>query len=97
MALPPEGYALADAGRGGRAAAASLEAPRLQISVTNFERSKSGQVMAIPPRSQRDEDLYLETYGRAYDGPFQGRWREQAEGGGAEASAAQLGSSPSRG
>ena len=56
-------------GRGGKPA-------RLQISITNFERSKSGQVMAIPPRNEKDEQLYLETYGRAYDGPNAGKWRE---------------------
>jgi hypothetical protein len=43
--------------------------PRLRIDITKFERSKSGQVMAIPPRCEQDEQLYLETYGRPYDGP----------------------------
>ena len=72
MALPPAGYELADAGRRAPAAA---EAGDVEIELTQFRVSPSGQVMAIPPSCEKDEDLYLETYGRPYDGPHQGRWR----------------------
>jgi hypothetical protein len=64
--VEPEG--LEAAGRG-------APAPRLQVNVTEFVLSASGKVMAIPPRCEADEQLYLETYGRPYDGPGQGRWR----------------------
>ena len=74
-ALPPEGFE--PLGRGaGRGAGG--EATRLNISITEFERSSSGKVMAIPPRCEKDEQLYLETYGRPYDGPDQGKWRRLA-------------------
>jgi len=71
LALAPEGCEAAVRG----ARAPSEPPPRLRISITEFERSKSGKVMAIPPRCEEDEQLYLETYGRPYDGPGQGEWR----------------------
>jgi hypothetical protein len=69
LGVRAEGVEAGGQGAGGRGA----PAPRLNINITEFERSKSGKVMAIPPRSQKDEDLYLETYGHPYDGP-RGAW-----------------------
>jgi len=69
--LAPRKYGALKAGEpeGFETAGPRAQAPRLHIEITEFERSKSGQVMAIPPRCEKDEQLYLETYGRPYDGP----------------------------
>jgi hypothetical protein len=72
LAIAPEGFEAAG-GRGARAPA--HKPPRLQVEVTEFKLSSSGKVMAIPPRCETDEQLFLETYGRPYDGPNQGEWR----------------------
>jgi len=55
----------------GEEPAAAVEAGprRMVVSVRHFNLAPDGTVFAIPPRDERDERLYLETYGRAYEGP----------------------------
>lgn len=53
----------ADAATGGKA-------PRLQISITDFQRAPDGKtVLAAPPRDEREEQAWIDAYGHPYDGP----------------------------
>jgi len=50
-------------------AAAAAPPRRMVVSVSHFNLAPDGTVFAIPPRNEKDEQHYLETYGRVYDGP----------------------------
>jgi len=51
-------------------AATGAKAPRLRISITDFQRAPDGKtVLAAPPRDEREEQAWVDAYGHPYDGP----------------------------
>jgi FAD/FMN-containing dehydrogenase len=51
-------------------AATGGKAPRLRISITDFQRAPDGKtVLAAPPRDEREEQAWIDAYGHPYDGP----------------------------
>ena len=39
------------------------------VKLTYYERAPNGKIVALPPHDEAEEQLYLEAYGRPYDGP----------------------------
>ena len=41
----------------------------LEIQLVNFSRAPNGQVLTAPPRNEKEEQAWVDAYGKPYDGP----------------------------